>query len=325
MAIGSVAAVIVTYNRKALLSQCLDAVLGQTARPDVIYVIDNASSDGTDRLIEANYSGRVVSIRLPKNSGGAGGFYHGMKRAFDDGHAWIWVMDDDVEADAHALEELLAASREAPGAILAPARVDCGGALAEASCVEYDLSHALRLPTAYERSVTATFGTLNALPEVVELENITFEGPLIPRCAIDAAGLPRPEFFIYGDDTEYGVRLREHGFRLLLIGRSRLRRLLVDGRLPPQPSTAWRVRYMVRNPLWIGRVHGTTWGVRNLRGIYWALCIFGYSVARLSWLRRPRHFFSVCRGLWEGLFLPPPSAQTRPAPSCAGRCRTTPA
>ena len=42
-----IAAVVVTYNRKELLFQCLDALLKQTYPLDAIYIIDNASTDGT--------------------------------------------------------------------------------------------------------------------------------------------------------------------------------------------------------------------------------------------------------------------------------------
>ena len=42
-----VIAVVVTYNRRDLLTEALSAVLGQTRAPDTVIVIDNASTDGT--------------------------------------------------------------------------------------------------------------------------------------------------------------------------------------------------------------------------------------------------------------------------------------
>ncbi|HDL01953.1 MAG TPA: glycosyltransferase, partial [candidate division Zixibacteria bacterium] len=42
-----VAAVIVSYNRKEPLSECLDAVLRQAYPVEAVYIIDNASTDGT--------------------------------------------------------------------------------------------------------------------------------------------------------------------------------------------------------------------------------------------------------------------------------------
>ena len=44
---NTICAVVVTYNRKKLLGECLDALLHQTRPLDSIIVIDNASTDGT--------------------------------------------------------------------------------------------------------------------------------------------------------------------------------------------------------------------------------------------------------------------------------------
>ena len=45
--LGQVFAAIVTYNRKDLLCRCVEACLAQTAPPDLIFIFDNASTDGT--------------------------------------------------------------------------------------------------------------------------------------------------------------------------------------------------------------------------------------------------------------------------------------
>ena len=44
--------VVVTYNRKVLLKECLDALLSQKYQNFNILVIDNASTDGTKEYIE---------------------------------------------------------------------------------------------------------------------------------------------------------------------------------------------------------------------------------------------------------------------------------
>ena len=47
-----IAAVVVTYNRKDLLKECLDALLNQTRPLDSIILIDNASTDGTPEFLK---------------------------------------------------------------------------------------------------------------------------------------------------------------------------------------------------------------------------------------------------------------------------------
>lgn len=48
----SIVSVIVTFNRKALLIECLDALLKQTRPLEKIIIIDNSSSDGTPELLK---------------------------------------------------------------------------------------------------------------------------------------------------------------------------------------------------------------------------------------------------------------------------------
>jgi rhamnopyranosyl-N-acetylglucosaminyl-diphospho-decaprenol beta-1,3/1,4-galactofuranosyltransferase len=105
---SSVAAVVVTFNRKVLLCECLDALLAQNVAVDRIVLINNASSDGTeDYLREKGYLGNelIDYVRMPINGGGAGGFHEGVKRAYEAGFAWLWLMDDDVEPLPDALRK----------------------------------------------------------------------------------------------------------------------------------------------------------------------------------------------------------------------------
>ena len=68
-----VIAVVVAWNRAALLRETLDGLAAQTRPLDGVVVVDNASSDETPQLIASH---PVVSnvVTLPQNYGGSGGF-----------------------------------------------------------------------------------------------------------------------------------------------------------------------------------------------------------------------------------------------------------
>lgn len=202
---SKVAAVVVTFNRKALLLECLDALLKQTYPVDRIYLVDNASNDGTpDSLVEAGYIGhpQIEYVRLPENTGGAGGFYEGMKLAHQGAFDWVWVMDDDAEPMLDALALLL--STKAPGALndcagLCGVKVGLGGLPQYVHRGRFD-SGVGPIPLTEAEATTEQ-----------SISYASFVGLLINTKAIDRVGYPLPDFFIWFDDVEYCQRLRRVG------------------------------------------------------------------------------------------------------------------
>ena len=92
------AAIVVTFNRKELLTRNIKMLLKQKAALDAILIIDNASTDGTREFVEKNNiisNDSINYIRLDENLGGAGGFYEGVKIGYELGYDWLWLMDDD--------------------------------------------------------------------------------------------------------------------------------------------------------------------------------------------------------------------------------------
>ena len=90
-----VAATVITYNRKALLAECVKALLCQSVSCDII-IIDNASTDGTGEMVRAIVDPRISYINTGSNLGGAGGFNYGMRKAVEAGYDYGWLMDDDT-------------------------------------------------------------------------------------------------------------------------------------------------------------------------------------------------------------------------------------
>ena len=191
----SIAAVVVTFNRKLWLMECLDALLSQTVPLSHIYIVDNASTDGTEQALrEASYLTRQCEyIRLAANSGGAGGFSAGMKAAFDAGFDWFWLMDDDVEAYPNALAELLRF---------------CG----RSECIHGRRSNPDGTPHAWGGYFHARSITTSPIPDPLfsahqDSQEVTlgcFEGMLISRKVVAQIGFPDARFFITWDDTFYG-------------------------------------------------------------------------------------------------------------------------
>lgn len=194
-----VCAVIVTYNRKALLRECLKAVFSQTRPPDHVLVVDNASTDGTPEMLQEEFP-QVEVLRLPENQGGAGGFHEGMKRAYEQGFDWLWLMDDDALPSADCLEKLLKCALEMRLDGIAPLVIDAQD------------------PNKLSFSVQQGFRRILGVTELKEVEFIAdfmnlFNGALLRSSVINEVGLPRKELFVRGDEVDFLLRMRKSKLR----------------------------------------------------------------------------------------------------------------
>ena len=219
----SVVAVVVTYNRKDLLLECLAGLARQSRPVDGLVLVDNASTDGTPRLLheqglleslpQKNPSSvqeflshpkvmggiPVLFLRMHENTGGAGGFHEGLKRAYLEGADWIWLMDDDIEPDPECLAGMLSFS--GISRCLHP-RKYLRNDVAHAWEGYYDLRTGQRIfqdDPSFRKGFA--FCTTNTG---------CFEGMLVHRSIVDLLGYPDKRFFIGMDDSLYGFMAHFH-------------------------------------------------------------------------------------------------------------------
>lgn len=92
---GLISAVITTHNRKELLLKAIDSVLDQTYKNMECIVIDDASTDGTDKLISDKYDNdTVIYYKFDKSVGGNVARNKGIELAKGE---WVAFLDDDDE------------------------------------------------------------------------------------------------------------------------------------------------------------------------------------------------------------------------------------
>ena len=105
----TIAALVVTHNRLDMLKHCVASLLGQSSKINEVFVVNNGSTDGTGEWLDQQNNLRVFH---QENIGSAGGFYTGIKLAYEAGYDWIWIMDDDAIPRLNCLELLLKAANK---------------------------------------------------------------------------------------------------------------------------------------------------------------------------------------------------------------------
>jgi GT2 family glycosyltransferase len=93
--------------------------------------------------------------------------------------------------------------------------------------------------------VDGVYADRASMPELVEVQNVAFEGFMVRRQVIREIGLPDPSFFIFYDDAEYAVRARRAGRRVWAVRDARLVRQLDFNQ--QHDLAGWKGFYMFRN------------------------------------------------------------------------------
>ena len=233
-----VVAVVVTWNRRDLLVESLDAVRGQSTPVAATVVVDNASTDGTDEVLAA-YDGLDV-VTLSENTGGAGGFAAGIERAlaaYDPD--LVWLMDDDTVAEPTALEEALAvyAGAEPTPAVVASRAVWTDGR-------DHPMNTPRRKPGASETEVRDA-RAVGAMP----IRSASFVSILCEVAAIRERGLPIADYFLWNDDFEFSTRLLRGRSGLYCPASVVVHKTKAFGSTDADPGP--RFYYEVRNKTWL--------------------------------------------------------------------------
>lgn len=223
-----VTAVVVTYNREALLRECITALRNQTRKPDQILVVNNGSTDNTEQWLRSQ---KDLVFITQKNVGSGGGFSTAISEAYKMGATWVWCMDDDGYPREDALNNLLEATDEE---------------LLLRNCAVIDKEDKKTFVWK-----TQQYNTLDEVDcRIIKGIGHPFNGTLLHRRIIERVGVPQAKFFLWGDETEYYYRI---------VKKNRIPVCTVADSIHYHPRTAfsykndwdygtgWKMYYYIRN------------------------------------------------------------------------------
>ncbi len=191
--------VIVTYNRLDLLKECIQAVFNQSLKFDDVIIVDNASSDGTIDFLH-QYDDLFHIIYEKINGGGAKGFKDGIEFVINRLDTdWILVIDDDAILDSEYLKDLNSFIINNPDY-----KAVAGSVLTEG---KVDVTHRKRLKSGLTFSIVPV-GLGDYKKDYFECDFASFCGLMVSAKLVKEVGLPKEEYFIWYDDSEYSLRIR---------------------------------------------------------------------------------------------------------------------
>ncbi len=189
--------VIVTYNRIKLLKECINRVLNQTEPVDSVIVVDNNSNDGTRDYLDSLNDTRINAYHMNENLGGAGGFHKALSIASTKNFDYVLIIDDDAMIERNYIKKIVDFANKNPefnayaGAVYTEGKIDTYHRRVFGSKLIF-----------WEKMIP-----VNEYNKPRKIDFATFCGLVIRGKELKKIGLPKKEYFIWYDDSEFCLRI----------------------------------------------------------------------------------------------------------------------
>lgn len=211
--------VICNYNKKDEVLNCIQSVLESKMQDFDLYVVDNASTDGSANAIQTAYGTKVRLIVNQTNLGGSGGFNAGLKTALNEGYPYLMCLDNDVLVDENAIGSLYEFLETHRDVGMAASKVY------HKECPDYVQHFGLTID--FKNYCVTESKYLNcfedgSMPEVVYSDSAATCSLMIKSAVIKKIGLMPEDNFLYWDDTEWGYLCNQAGYKVASYGKSQV-------------------------------------------------------------------------------------------------------
>lgn len=200
-----ISVVIVTFNAVYWLNKSLGNLMLSTIPLNVI-VIDNGSTDGTQRIIQQKYPD-IDFIQSDTNLGFGKANNIGIKKAYEAGADYIFLLNQDAWVEEDTIEKLITIAQENPEyGIISPIHMNGKGDALDLRFSKYISPD--KCPKLLSDSL------LNKIKrDIYETQFVNAAAWLISRKCIEIVGGFNPVFHMYGEDDNYIQRLHYHGLK----------------------------------------------------------------------------------------------------------------
>lgn len=250
-----VCAVVVTYNSEEYIRQCIESLL--VTKDLAICVVDNDSQDQTLHILQ-EYAQRLIIIRSQENLGYAGGNNLGIKRAKKLGYKYVCIVNPDVVINTSSIHQLAKdLDSDADLAAVSPLIT-----YSDSKTIWYAGAH---MNESFESEMVGYRRPITVINQkkLVSTESINGAAVMMPIKIFQAVGYMREDFFLYCEEVEWSLRVREMGYRLACDRRVSVRHdvsLSTGGE-----GSLLQVYYYVRNILMLCKLHAPEFLPEQLR------------------------------------------------------------
>ncbi len=204
-----VSVIILNWDGKKFLADCLDAVFRQTWTGMEVIMVDNGSRDGSVEFVRERYGDSVRVVENGENVGFAEGNNRGISVSRG---RYIALLNNDACPETTWLEEMVRVMEGDSRVGICACKIVCAD---NPRIIDYAGFLIYRDGTVRSRGrLEEDRGQYSRQEETFAASGCAL---LYRRAMLDEVGLFDPDFFIYGDDSELGFRARLAGWKAIFV------------------------------------------------------------------------------------------------------------
>lgn len=286
-----VVSVILNTNRRQDTLECLASLAATTYSNHAAIVLDNASTDGSVAAIGAAFPD-VRVIALASNLGYAGNNNVGIAAALAQGTDWVFVLNEDTVLAPDCLTRLVQAGSADPQiGIVGPMVYHHG----EPDVIQSAGGRMSRFWNSFH--LAQNVADKGQFREPHSVDWISGCAILVRRSVIDQVGMIDPRYFYFWEETEWCLRARRSGWRVVHVPEARLWHKGVQRDYRPKPLVTY---YSTRNRL-------LTLAKHHAPAAVWVMAWLQILRTLVSWTVKPKwrdmkaHRWAMWRGATDFL------------------------
>ena len=201
---SNIAVIIVTYNGEKWIQKCLNSILNADGKLQ-IFVVDNASNDGTIKLLEDFTTIQVIESKINLGFGKANNL--AVKKAMEAGFDTFFLLNQDTWVFEHTVSNLVQKMNENPNyGILSPLHYSANGIDLDSNFEKY-----------YNKQATITSNS-----NIKNSDFVNAAAWLVSKKCFEKVGLFDPIFSHYGEDRNFCNRVLYHNFEIGIIDNAKI-------------------------------------------------------------------------------------------------------
>lgn len=234
-----VSVIIVNWNGRHLLDECLGSLRAQRFLNFEIILVDNGSQDGSVEFVRERYP-QVKLVQLTENRGFAGGNNAGISIAAG---KYIALLNNDTKTDPEWLGKLIAVAETTPSAGMWASKI-----LSYDNPVIIDNTGLMIYRDGLARGRGRLETDKGQYDEQGEILLPSGCAALYRKAVLDEIGLFDEDFFAYADDVDLGLRFRLAGWGCVYVPTAKVYHKYSASSSAYSPIKAFLVE---RNRIWV--------------------------------------------------------------------------